>query len=73
MTTCPAQLRKNWATQLDPQHYGCFPSPVLRAVYAPSTLLLPDTQCRSYTILVWSYEIFIVIETVINRYLAVKT
>jgi hypothetical protein len=37
------------------------------------SLLLPDIQLRSYTIPVWSYETFIVIETVIDRYLAVKT
>ncbi len=61
------------ATKLDPQHYGCLPLPVPRAGYAPSTLLLPDTQPRSYIIGVWLYETFIMIETVINRYLAVKT
>ncbi len=44
---CPAWLRKNGATQLDPQHSGYFPPPVPRAGYAPSTLLLLDKQCRS--------------------------
>jgi hypothetical protein len=51
----------------------CSPSPEPVAVYAQSTLLLPDTQCRSYTIRMWSYETFIVFETSIGRYLAVET
>ncbi len=46
---CPARLRKNGATQLDPSVVGCFPPPVPRAGYAPSTLLLFDTQRSSYT------------------------
>ncbi len=41
---CPARLRRNGATQLDPQHHKCFPSPVPRAGYMPSTLLLLDTH-----------------------------
>ncbi len=56
-----------------PSTAGCSPSPEPVAVYAQSTLLLPDTQRRSYTIRVWSYETFIGFETVIGRYLAVKT
>jgi hypothetical protein len=43
-----------------------------RAGYAPSTLLLSDTQRRSYTVIVWTYETFIVLETVIDRYLSVE-
>ncbi len=49
-----------------PSTVGWFPSPVQRA-------LLLDTQRRYFTIQVWSYETFIVIETVIDRYLAVET
>jgi hypothetical protein len=71
--TCPAWRRKNGATQLDPQHHEYFPSPVPRAGYALATLQRPNTQLRSYTIRVWSYETFIVCETVINRYLGVET
>ncbi len=56
-----------------PSTVGCFPPPVPRAGYAPSTLLLFDTQRRSYCTRVWSYETFFVIETVIDRYLAVET
>jgi hypothetical protein len=40
----PARLRKNGATQLDPQHHEYFPSPVPRASYVPATLQLPETQ-----------------------------
>jgi hypothetical protein len=68
-TECPAPGQKEWATQLDPQHYGCFLSPVPRAGFVLSKLQLPDTQLRSYTIWVWSYETFC--KTVIDRYLAV--
>jgi hypothetical protein len=50
-----------------PSTVECFPLPVPRAGYAPSTLLLLDTQRRSYTIQVWSYETFIVIESVLDR------
>jgi hypothetical protein len=46
---------------------------VLHSQDALSTLLLLDTQRRSYTIRVWSYETFIVFETVIGMYLAVET
>jgi hypothetical protein len=56
-----------------PSTVGYILQPVPRASYAPSTLLLLDTQRRSYTIPVWPYETFIVIETVIDRYLEVET
>jgi hypothetical protein len=69
----PAQHRKNGATQVDPQACWMITPAWPRAAYLPSTLLLPGTQRRSYTIQVWSYETFIVFETVINRYLMVKT
>ncbi len=52
---------------------GCLPPHVPRAGYVPSTLLLLDTQPRSYSIRVWLYETLIVIETVIDRYLVFKT
>ncbi len=55
-----------------PSTVGWFPLPVPRAVYLLSILPLLDKQRRSYTVLVWSYETFIVIETVIDRYLAIK-
>jgi hypothetical protein len=38
--SCAAQ--KDGATQLDPQHYKYFPSPVPRAGYALATLQRPD-------------------------------
>jgi hypothetical protein len=44
-----------------------------RADYELATLHLPDTQLRSYTKRVWSYETFIEFEQVINRYLVFKT
>ncbi len=56
-----------------PSTVGCSPPPVPRAGYAPSTLLLLDTQPRSYSIRVWLYETLIVTKTVIDRYLVFKT
>jgi hypothetical protein len=48
------------------------PLPVPKAGYRPSTMLLLDTQLRSFTILVWLYETFIVCKTFIARYVAVE-
>ncbi len=50
-----------------------FPLACTKSWLRASTLLLPDTQRRSYIIREWLYETFIVIEIVINRYVAVKT
>jgi hypothetical protein len=60
---CPAQLRKNGATQLDPQHCWMFPPACTKSWLC----------AISYTIRVGLNETFIVIETVIDRYLAVET
>jgi hypothetical protein len=70
---CPAPGRNKRATQLDPPHHGYFPSPVPRAGYALATLQHPASQLRSNTIIVWSYETFIVCKTLIDRYLVVET
>jgi hypothetical protein len=56
-----------------PSNVDVSPLPVPRAGYGLSTLLLIDTQLRSYTIHVWSYETFIVCKEVIDRYLEVET
>ncbi len=51
-----ALRRKNGAAQLDPQHREYFLLPVPRLGYGLATLQRPNTQLRSYTIRVWSYE-----------------
>jgi hypothetical protein len=64
--------QKEWG-QLDPQHCWMFTPACTKSWLCSAIPLLLDTQGRSYTIGVWSYETFIVIEIVIDRYLAVET
>ncbi len=55
-----------------PRDLEVSPLPVPKAGYRPSTILLLDTQLRSFTILVWLYKTFIVCKTFIDRYVVVE-
>ena len=72
-TSWSAQLRKNEATQRDPHNCWMFPPACTKSwLCAVNTTTCRHTTQVS-TIQLWSYETFIVIETVIDRYLAVET
>jgi hypothetical protein len=59
--SCLAQ--KEWGHSARPPALCIFRLYQELAGYAPSTLLLPNTQSRPYTIRVWSYETLIVSKT----------
>ncbi len=70
---CPARLRKNRATQLDPQHcWMIYPLPDQELATRCQPFYFPKHYAVIHNSSV-SYATFIVIETVIVRYLAVKT
>jgi hypothetical protein len=73
LLSCPAPAERIGPLSSTPSTIDVYPLPVPRAGYALVTLQHPDTQLRSYTIRVWSYETFIECKTVLDRYLAVET
>jgi hypothetical protein len=71
MLSCSAQ--KEWGHSAEPQALLDVHPHLYQELATAVNPTMLNTQRRSYTIQVWSYVTFIVIETVIGRYLAVKT